>query len=234
MTKEKFKVLNGVFDEFTLNNLENLKRKGYFDELGSPIKTGKEGDVYSVIKDKQKKAVKIYRLTTANFKKISTYIQRDYRFKSVKGNLKKVILKWVQKEFRNLVLCHKAGVNVPIPYKQHENIILMDYIDGNMLKDVAIENPKDFFNLLLEQMHLMKNNAKLIHGDLSEYNILVKDQYPIIIDLGQAMTIKNEDDFNEFKDLYERDIKNVINYFNKKYNMDIKEEDVFNFLNKKI
>ncbi|MEC8221051.1 MAG: RIO1 family regulatory kinase/ATPase, partial [Nanoarchaeota archaeon] len=116
MGKEKFKVLEGVFDEHTLSTLDILKRKKYFDELGHAIKTGKEGDVYFARKfDKEqdgRRAIKMYRVTSANFKKISQYITRDYRFKTIKGNLRKVIMAWSQKEFRNLNLCHKAQMNV--------------------------------------------------------------------------------------------------------------------------
>ena len=229
--KEDNKVFNGVFDNFTLNTLNNLKQKKYFDKLIKPIKTGKEGDVYLCKKDEQYKAIKIYRLTTANFKKISQYIQRDYRFKNIKGNLRKVILKWSQKEFRNLNICHKSNMNVPYPFKQVNNIIIMEYINGKMLKDTDLENPKQFFELLIEQLYIMKNHAKLIHGDLSEFNILVENEQPIIIDLGQSMTIKNEDDFKMFYDLYERDITNIVNYFNKKYDLKIKLENIYKQLN---
>jgi len=232
INREKFKVYEGVFDEFTLNILENLKRRKYYDELSRAIKTGKEGDVYLAKKNNEFRAIKIYRLTSANFKKISTYISRDFRFKNIKGNLRKVILIWSEKEFRNLNLCHKANMNVPFPYKQLSNVIIMEYIEADMLKDITLENPKKFFEMLIEQLHIMKHKAKLIHGDLSEFNILVKNQIPYIIDFGQAMSIKNEDDFKEYKDLYERDIKNIVEYFNKKYKLRIDLNEIFNKLDK--
>ncbi len=238
MTKEKFKVLEGVFDEPTLNTLEVLKRKKYFDRLGRALKTGKEGDVYFAHKLNQegvdeKRAVKMFRINSANFNKISQYITRDYRFKTIKGNKRKVIMMWAQKEFRNLNLCHKAQMNVPYPYIQMNNCIIMEYIDGLMLKDTPLENPQDFFEQLLEQIHLMRHQAKLVHGDLSEFNILVKNQIPYIIDLGQSMGIKNEDDFKTYYDLYERDVRNVINYFKKRYSLEINEEEIFEFLESK-
>ena len=226
ISREKFKVLEGVFDEFTLNTLEFLKQKKYFDELGQCIKTGKEADAYFATKGSEARAIKIFRLTSANFKKISSYINRDYRFKNIKGNLRKVILVWTEKEARNLSICHKANMNVPYPYKQASNVIIMDYINGGMLKDTPLDNPKMFFEILLEQMHLMKNEAKLIHGDLSEFNILVQDQIPFIIDLGQAVSIKNIDDFKEFYDLYLRDVKNIVNYFNKKYDLELELDNI--------
>lgn len=227
INKEKFKVYEGVFDEFTINTLNMLKKKKYFDELIRPIKTGKEGDVYLAKKDDGFRAVKIFRMTSANFKKISSYITRDFRFKNIKGNMRKVILTWTQKEFRNLSICHKVDMNVPYPYKQWNNVVVMDYIEGLMLKDSVLEDPLLFFEILLEQMRLMRHDAKLIHGDLSEFNILVQDGLPVIIDLGQGMTIKNEDDFKTYYDLYERDVRNVVNYFNKKYDLGLDEKEIF-------
>lgn len=233
ISREKFKVYEGVFDESTLNVLESLKRKKYFDELGKPIKTGKEGDVYFAYKNDEPRALKMYRITSASFRKLAIYIQRDFRFKSIRGNLRKVMLAWSQKEFRNLLVCHKANMNVPFAYKQVQNVIVMEYINGGMLKDSPLEDPRGFFDQLLEQMYLMKNVAFLVHGDLSEFNILVRDNAPVIIDLGQAMNIKNDEDFKNVYDLYERDIRNVVNYFNKKYNLGISELEVFEFLDNK-
>ena len=230
---ERFKVHEGVFDDFTLNTLEYLRRKKYFDELGGPIKTGKEGDVYYVYKDDYIMAAKIYRITSANFKKISSYISRDYRFRNIRGNLRKVILKWVQKEYRNLSLCHNAGMNVPYAYKYANNVILMEYLNGCMLKDVALDNPCDFFGLLLEQLVLMRYEAKIIHADLSEFNVMVCDNVPYIIDLGQGMSIKNHEDFRLFYDLYERDVSNIVNYFNKRYDLKLNLSEVLERLESK-
>jgi RIO kinase 1 len=233
MSKEKFKVYEGVFDEFTLSSLELLRRKGYYDTLKSPIKTGKEGDVYLAEKENSHRAIKIYRVTSANFKKISKYIQRDYRFQSIKGNMRKVILAWAQKEYRNLKICYKEGLNVPQPFKQYNNIIIMQYLDAPMLKDITLENPKFFFELLMEQLLMLKEKAQLIHGDLSQYNILVKDQIPYLIDFGQAMTFKNESEFARNQDLFERDIQSILSYFNRYYDLELKEEEIINQLTQK-
>lgn len=226
ISREKFKVFEGVFDEFTLQTLEMMKRKHYYDELGKPIKTGKEGDVYFAYRGDKVLAIKIYRMTSANFKKISQYILRDYRFRNIKGSLRKVILRWAEKEFRNVSLCHKHQMSVPYMYKVFNNVIIMDYIEGGMLKDVDLQNPKEFFELLKEQLKIMKHQAKLIHGDLSEFNIMVENELPIIIDWGQGMSIKNETDYDELKDLYIRDIKNICHYMNKRYGLGLDYEEV--------
>lgn len=233
ISREKFKVFEGVFDEQTLSVLENLKRKKYYDELGKPIKTGKEGDVYHAYRNDKHLAIKMFRVTSANFRKISDYILRDFRFKNIKGNIRKVIMMWSQKEFRNLQILHQSHVNVPYAYKQYQNVIIMDYVDGAMLKDSYIENPKEIFEQVKEQMYLMLHNAKLIHADLSEFNMmLTKDNIVTIIDVGQAMRFKSEEDFKEFEDLFTRDVKNVCHFFVKKYGLDINYEEICKELKK--
>lgn len=222
ISREKFKVYQGVFDEHTLLTLENLKRRKYFDELGQAIKTGKEGDVYFAYKNDSTFAVKIFRITSANFKKISQYIIRDFRFRTIQGNMRKVIMAWSQKEFRNLQILYRSQVNVPYAYKQLQNVIVIDYIDGEMLKDSVIDNPQEIFDQVKEQLHLMLHQAKLIHGDLSEYNMMLdKNDIVYIIDVGQAMGFKSKQDFREFEDLFIRDIENVCRFFNKKFSLDI-------------
>jgi RIO kinase 1 len=227
ISRDKFKVHEGVFDEFTLKTLEIMKRKHYFDELGRAIKTGKEGDVYFGYRGEKTLAIKIYRMTSANFKKISQYIVRDYRFRNIKGSLRKVILVWAEKEFRNVALCHKHNISVPYMYKQFNNVIIMDYIFGKMLKDTELKDPKEFFELLLEQMKLVRHEAKLIHGDLSEFNIMVADELPILIDWGQGMSIKNETDFEELNDIQLRDVQNVVGHFNRVYNLGLDYQTIY-------
>ena len=110
-------------------------------------------------------------------------------------------------------------MSVPTVYKQYNNVIIMEYIDGDMLKDVEVENPKEFFNLLMKQIKIMKNEAKIIHGDLSEFNILVSNGIPVIIDWGSGMLIKGDENLKKFYDLFERDIGNIVRYFNKRYGL---------------
>ena len=226
ISREKFKVYSGVFDNYTLSTLEELKRKKYYDKLGKPIKTGKEADIYLAYKKEKKLAIKIYRMTNSNFKKISQYIQRDYRFKTQKGSLRTIILEWTKKEFRNLQICNKTNISTPKVHKFLNNCIIMDYINGKMLKDEFIENPKNLFQEILRQITSMLTKARLIHADLSAFNILIKDQSPVIIDLGQAISFKSGRDFAESEKIFKRDIKTITNHFNKKYNLELNTEKI--------
>ncbi len=226
MTREKFKTYNGVFDEQTLKTLAFLKKRKLYDELLNPIKTGKEADVYLAKKGEKFVAIKIFRINTANFKKIFEYIQYDYRFKNIKGNKRKIILAWCQKEFRNLLLLEKNGVRCPKPIKQLNNCLIMEYIDGGMLKDTPLTNPLLFFNELIRNLSLMVNEAKLFHVDFSEFNVLVKDEKPYIIDVGQSIQIKQSFDFDRYYHFLIADLKNIINHFNKVYDLDLEIEKV--------
>lgn len=233
ITKEKFKVFEGVFDNKTLRVLEELKRKKYFDEFKNILKTGKEANVYLAKKSNEFRAIKIFRINNANFNKISSYIKRDYRFKSVRGNFRKIIWIWSQKEYRNLILAHKSSMNVPFAFKNLDNVIIMEFISGEMLKDSEILNPKKFLDLIFDQIEIMILSCGLVHGDLSEFNIMVENQKPFFIDWGQAMSFKSSSEFIGFLDLFERDIENICNFFIKRYNFELDiNKIIFNFKKK--
>jgi RIO kinase 1 len=106
---------------------------------------------------------------------------------------------------------------VPKPYYFHGNIIAMEFIgtDGTpskRLKDVRLANPKETLDEILRQIKLLYS-ASLVHSDISEYNILMKDNKPYLIDFGQAVVLGHPESLNFLR----RDISNIVNYFFKKY-----------------
>ena len=115
--KEAFKTYDGVFDRFTFHTLFKLATQGHFDEgTLSPVKIGKESNVFSAKKGKKKIIIKIYRLETCDFGKMYDYIRFDPRFFDVRKRRRLVIFSWVQKEFRNLLKAREAHVRVPTPH----------------------------------------------------------------------------------------------------------------------
>ena len=220
MTKEKFKTYSGVFDEFTIKTIDTLYKRKYFDERLNILKVGKEADVYLLKHKNFFRVIKIYRINTSNFNKINEYIKFDFRFKNLKGNKRKIILEWTKKEFRNLKKCEKI-INSPTPIKFLNNCIIMEYLEGDILKNSILENPQNTFLEIINQIKILKDKVKLVHGDLSEFNIIVKDNKPHLIDFGQAFSFKNEYDFNKIKFYFIRDIKNIVNFFNKKFKLEI-------------
>jgi RIO kinase 1 len=77
------------------------------------------------------------------------------------------------------------------------------------LRHVKLEDPEGFLDLVLDAAAVLFSKAKLVHGDLSEFNILVHDDRPVLIDLGQAMLLRHP----RSPELLERDCKNVVRYW---------------------
>jgi len=217
-TGDERKTDGEVFDRKTLMTIYDLMKGGYIDTVRYPISTGKEGNVfYALDEDGEPLALKIFRTSTSTFKNVARYIEGDPRFKGVVGNRWKLIYAWTNKEFKNLQRYADAGLPVPEPITFDKNCLLMEYIgDENgpapQLKDVKLEDPTDMYDEVLSFIIDGWKDAHLVHGDLSEYNVLVWDGQPIMIDCGQAMT----NDFFNAKDLLKRDIGNVNRFFKNK------------------
>jgi RIO kinase 1 len=212
--REDRKTIEGVLDTQTLLHLFQLIKRKYLFELHGVISTGKEANVYQGLDyDKQPIAVKIYRTSTADFKKLKVYIQGDERFKRVRRNTKHLITTWALKEFKNLKLMEAAGVNVPHPIIVRGNVLIMDFIgEGTLpaplLKDVVVEDPAGLYKELKDTVKLLYSKAGLVHADFSEYNILFWEK-PYIIDVSQSVLVSHPmaDEF------LERDVNNLVRYF---------------------
>lgn len=216
-THEKFKTYQDVFDEQTLRAVFELGSKGYFQELKSPISIGKESNIFSAVtNDGGYLAVKIYRVNVCDFKRMYSYIRGDPRFKGLNNQKRKVIYAWAQREYRNLMAARDAGVSAPKPAAVMQNILLMEFIGKNneaakRLRDLPAKNVKKFGKEVIKQMKLMYK-ADLIHGDLSEFNILNDNDKPVLIDLSHGVKLN----YPGALDLLRRDVVNVCNYFNRK------------------
>jgi len=126
--QEKFKTLKGVFDLFTEQTLHKLISKKLFDGLESPIFIGKESNVFTALKNNEKRIVKIYRLETCDFNQMYNYLKYDFRFRNLKKQKRKVILTWVQREYRNLLVARDAKVRVPTPLAILNNVLVLELI----------------------------------------------------------------------------------------------------------
>ena len=209
---------NEIFDKITLETLYKLANQGYIDVLNGAISTGKEANVLTGITDDEKfVAVKIYRIATSDFKKMDYYLKGDPRFNVKTKNKRKIIYSWVTKEFKNLTRLENAGVRVPKPITCANNVLLIEFIgdeDGNPaqpVKNQPPQNPDEFWNKLMVQLKMFVNDAKLVHGDLSNYNILNLNEEPMIIDVSQSVVLDNPIS----KELLERDIDTLVREYTK-------------------
>lgn len=204
-----------VFDKKTLMVIYEFMTAGYINSVHFPISTGKEGNVFYVTdEDGDGFALKIYRTSTSTFKRISRYIEGDPRFKGITGNHWKMIYAWTNKEYRNLRRYMDNGIRVPEPIEFEKNCLLMEYIgDENgpapQLRDAELKRPNMVYKEIVSFIVDGYRKAHLVHGDLSEYNILVSKDRPVLIDCGQALTA---DHFNA-KEFLLRDIGNINRFF---------------------
>ncbi|MFO8019461.1 MAG: serine protein kinase RIO [Promethearchaeia archaeon] len=208
--------VESVFDERTTFELRKLLQNGPLNEIEGIISAGKEANVYlGYDLDGNEVAIKIYKIDRNTSKWMKNYILGDPRFKKVPKNISKVIYLWGRKEFKNLKRSYKYNLPVPKPIKIKSNILIMEYIGfgpipAPQLKDIRkIRNPYDLLDRVLSFIKDLFQKAKLVHSDLSEFNILYHNQKPVIIDISQAVSIAHP----KAERYLVRDIKNIFNYF---------------------
>ncbi|RRJ30779.1 serine/threonine-protein kinase Rio1 [Halocatena pleomorpha] len=209
---DQFKVEASVFDDATFAAIYKLVQDGYIDAFGGPVSTGKEASVYTARGDSETVAVKIYRINASDFQQMRAYLDGDPRFSGIGNDKKKVVLSWVRKEFSNLQRAHEAGVRVPKPITTERNVLVMEYVGNDTralrLAEVEIENPQTAYEVVREYTRRLYA-AGLVHGDLSEYNLVIHDSELYVIDLGQAVTIHHPNS----REFLERDCHNVARFF---------------------
>jgi RIO kinase 1 len=221
---EDLKVASEVFDKSTLLTLYYLANKGIIEVLRGTIKTGKESNVFLAETKGRSLAVKIHRVTTSNYKKMLEYLDGDPRFRGIKRSKRSVVYIWVRKEFKNLVRASKAGVSVPKPIGYRNNVLVMSFIGKQklpypMLKDAVLRDPVAVFNEILEFMNRLYCHAHLVHSDLSEYNILMRGDKPVLIDLSHAVVR----DHPLAEEYLKRDIENIVRFFGRYFDLEFSE-----------
>lgn len=225
-TGDERQTVDEVFDKQTLMTIYDMMTSGVIESVHYPISTGKEGNVfYATDEDGDPLALKIFRTSTSTFKRVAKYIEGDPRFKGVTGNRRKLIYAWTNKEYRNLQRYYDAEIPVPEPVAFDKNCLVMEFIGDDVpapqLKDAEFDDVDDVYDEIVSFIIDGYQDAHLVHGDMSEYNILMWDDQPILIDCGQAVTA---DHFNS-KEFLRRDIVNINRFF-KNRGADIIETDV--------
>jgi len=207
-------VMEEVFDRLTLMTIYDIMNNGFIQDLHGVVKVGKEARVYRGINNEGIDfAVKIYLVTARNFKKMLMYIEGDPRFKNIRKDSRSIIYLWAKKEFKNLQSAFQSDIKVPKPIVVKNNVLVMEFIgeDGipaPLLKDLPPEKPEPMYLEILNQIKNLYKKAKLVHGDVSEYNIMNYDEKPVLFDLSQAVSIKHP----MANELLKRDL-NQVNWF---------------------
>ena len=166
------------------------------------------------------RAIKIYKTSILVFKDRDKYVSGEFRFRQGYGrkNPRKMVQTWAEKEMRNLVRLHGAGVPSPKPLLLRSHVLLMEFLgrDGwpaPRLKDAALSESKarELYRSVLVSVRRMYHQCKLVHGDLSEYNMLYHQGDAFIIDVSQSV----EHDHPHALEFLRKDLHNVTEFFRK-------------------
>jgi RIO kinase 1 len=207
--------------------LQPLVEEGLIDEVIRQLMSGKEATVYVVRCGDEIRCAKVYKeASQRSFRQAASYQEgrkvrnsRQARAmeKGTRYGRKMQEEVWQNAEVDALYRLAAAGVRVPQPYICFEGVLLMELVtDANgqvapRLNDVVLtaQQATEYHHALLRQVVLMLC-AGVIHGDLSEYNILVDADGPVIIDLPQAINAAGN---TEAAPMLERDVANLATYF---------------------
>lgn len=211
----------------TPKRIEPLIEDGLVDEVLRPLMSGKEAAVYVVRCGSQVRCAKVYKeANKRSFRQAAEYQEgrkvRNSRqaramAKGSKYGRKEAEDAWQNAEVAALFRLANAGVRVPKPFDFQDGVLLMELVtdaDGDAaprLNDVHLEaeEAREYHAFVIRQIVLMLC-AGLVHGDLSEFNVLLGPDGPVIIDLPQAVDAAGN---NHAFSMLQRDVANMAHYF---------------------
>lgn len=211
----------------TPKRIEPLILDGIVDKVDRQLMSGKEANVYIVICGENIRCAKVYKeANKRSFHQAVHYTEgrkvKNSRMarameKGTRYGRKEQEAAWQNAEVNALYKVAAAGVRVPHPYGFYEGVLLMELVsDENgepapRLNDLVLtdELARQYHQVLIRQVVRMLC-AGIVHGDLSEYNVLVDSDGPVIIDLPQAIDAAAN---NNACKMLERDVDNLAIYF---------------------
>ncbi len=208
-------------------------RKLRLDRFAGVVSAGKEARVYRAVgRDGREYAVKIYLTATAEFRKsIVKYLLGDPRFSDVDtSNTWRLFTAWARKEYRNLTRMYECGVRVPKPFLVYQNIVVMEFIgrEGRrapllheIYEELGEEDAADIYSQVIENYRRIYCCARLVHADLSEYNIMYLDGTVYIIDVAQAVSL----DHPNYLEFLQSDARNIYRFFTKRLGLELESPE---------
>lgn len=233
-----------VLDPRTRMILFKMINRGVLYEINGCISTGKEANVYHALTEEgEHRAIKIYKTSILVFKDRDRYVTGEFRFRNgySKHNPRKMVKLWAEKEFRNLRrIATNSDIPVPQPLFLRLHVLVMEFLGTKKgwpsprLRDAdhLIEDPdteyQRLYYELIAYMRILYQQCRLVHADLSEYNILYHKKKLWIIDVSQSV----EHDHPHSLEFLRMDIKNVTDFFRKKGHTEtmFNERRIFQFI----
>ncbi len=214
-----------VLDPRTRMILFKMLNRELLTEIHGCVSTGKEANVYHAIsKAYGEVAVKVYKTSILVFKDRDRYVTGEHRFRHgyCKSNPRKMVKLWAEKEMRNLKRLETAGIPCPKPLALRMHVLLMSFIgkDGwgaPRLKDAELSDVRlrECYVQCVKLMRIMFQVCKLVHADLSEYNILYFNKSLYFIDVSQSVEHEHPQAFEFLK----MDCTNITRYFQSQVSM---------------
>ncbi|XP_053675775.1 serine/threonine-protein kinase RIO3 [Anopheles nili] len=244
--KENIATAEMGLDEPTRLILYKWINNQLLESIGGVISTGKEAVILHAetnpynpnLKEDEptppkEVAIKVFSTTLNEFKQRDRYIKDDFRFagRFSKQNARTVINMWAEKEFRNLNRIQRVGIRCPKIVALKKNVLVMEFVGDSMipapkLKEAVLSHVQLSlkYEEIVEIMHKLYKEARLVHADLSEYNILVHDGQCWIIDVAQSV----EPSHPGALEFLMRDCDNISTFFTKRGVSGVKtKEDLF-------
>jgi RIO kinase 1 len=211
----------------TPQRLEPLIEDGIIDDIIRQLMSGKEATVYVVRCGEETRCAKVYKeankrsfrqsVDYTEGRKVKSSRQARAMAKGSKYGKQAQEEAWQSAEVDALYRLAAAGVRVPTPYQFYEGVLIMDLVadaEGNAaprLNDIVFtaEEARLHHQTLLKEVVRMLC-AGIVHGDLSEFNILLSENGPVIIDLPQAVDAAGN---NHAMSMLERDVRNLADFF---------------------
>lgn len=215
-TSEARKAFENVFDANTQAALLKLADRGVLEKLYGTVESGKESLVFLAdTTDDERVLVKIYMTRAGSFRDMQQYLRGDKRFRDAPNSRFELISEWCRKEYRNLEKAQEV-VRSPEPVAYQKNILVMGFIGEDFkpypkLKEVEIENPQLGYEQVIGGIEELWKEEEIVHGDLSEYNLLVEHDKLAWIDFSQGVHKSHP----EAQELLRRDINRVAEFFEK-------------------
>jgi len=199
-----------VFNGYDSLAVHHLVQKGTISALGDLVGEGKEARVYEAV-GTGPVILKFHRVGQRSFKTV----QRARGFLPDKGHCPWIFASHLsaEQEYLALSALHRS-VQVPVPLLMNRNVVAMSHVPGPNLNTVTLEDPEPFFTQLIDQV-TRAYDIGYIHGDLSEYNIMVEGSTPVIIDWPQWVA----PDHPNAPEILDHDIRTICQFFQRKYQL---------------